>query len=209
MSETKTPVKKGNKTTELIIGSAAAKVEAAVKSLLNVAPEVAKLQTTINQSTLEVVNLEDKIGSLKQDYANKVAQNKIEIEQQFKADEKAFVDNWMRSNGMTCLPAADLSRMKTDLTEATQNVQETVNKAVNAATSAMKKDHDNATAMAKLEFEKKEADNKASIVQLTDKVEFLEEQVSYWKQALEEERKAGVERAKASSIGTLNVGTPR
>ena len=63
--------------------------------------------------------------------------------------------------------------------------------------------------MAKLEFEKKEADNKAAITQLTDKVKFLEEQVGYWKEALEEERKAGVERSKASSIGTLNVGTPR
>lgn len=209
MSETKAPVKKGNKTTELIIGAAAAKVEAAVKSLMNVAPEVEKLQTTIHQSTLEVVNLEDKIGGLKQDYQNKVAQNKIEIEQQFTADQKSFVDTWMKNNGMTCLPANDLNKMRTDLTEATQNVDKTVASAVNAATSAMKKDHDNATAMAKLEFEKKEADNKAAITQLTEKVKFLEEQVGYWKEALEEERKAGVERAKASSIGTLNVGTPR
>lgn len=61
--------------------------------------------------------------------------------------------------------------------------------------------------MAKLEFEKKEADNKAAITQLTDKVKFLEEQVGHWKTMLDNQMKAETERAKYGQISTLNVGT--
>jgi hypothetical protein len=100
--------------------------------------------------------------------------------------------------------------MKNDLEEATTKMDANIQKAVNAATGAMQKEHNNATALAKMEFEKKEAENTAKITQLTEQVKFLQEQVGYWKKALEDEREAGVKRAQASSIGTLNVGnTPR
>jgi hypothetical protein len=205
MSTTAAP-KKGNKTTEIIIGSAASRMEAAVKSLLQVAPEVEKLQTTIANGTLEVVNLEDKIGALKQDYTNKVAQNKIELEQAYKADAKGYVDEYLAKNNLTAIETDELDEMKNDLEEATTKMEANISKAVVAATSSLKKDHDNADALAKMTFEKKEAENTAKITQLEGQVKFLTEQVGYWKKALEDERTAGVERAKASSIGTLNVG---
>ena len=209
-TEKKPAVKRGNKTTEIIIGAGAAKIEAAVKSLLQVAPEVEKLQETINKSTLEVVNLEDKIGGLEQDLKNKVAQNKIDLQQAYDADQKAFADKYLAANNMEAVSSDKLETLESALEEATTKVSQTVTAAVNAATSSMKKDHDNADALAKMTFEKKEAENTAKITQLESQVKFLNEQVGYWKQALEDERKAGVERAKAASIGTLNVGnTPR
>jgi len=204
--QAKVPAKKGNKTTEIIIGSAASRMEAAVKALLQVAPEVEKLKTTLNSGTLEVVNLEDKIGALKQDLTNKVAQNKIELQQAYDADQKAFVDNYLQRNKLVAILETKMDELHDSLDEATTKMSENISKAVNAATSAMKKDHDNADALAKMTFEKKEAENTAKITQLESQVKFLTEQVGYWKKALEDERVAGVERAKAASIGTLNVG---
>lgn len=205
-----TPAKKGNKTTEVIIGAASSRMEAAVKSLLAVAPEVEKLQKTISQSTLEVVNLEDTIGALKQDLVNKTSQNKIELEQAYNADQKSFADKYLNQNRLVAVAENDLTGLRNDLEEALNKRDEAVSKAVNAATSSMKKDHDAADALAKMTFEKKEAENAAKITQLEAQVKFLGEQVGYWKLALEAEQKAGIERAKAASIGTLNVGnTPR
>lgn len=209
MSQTTAAPKKGNKTTEIIIGTAASKMEAAVKSLLQVAPEISKLQETVNQGTLEVSNLEDKIGGLKQDYTNKVAQNKIEIQQAYDSDAKSFADRWLNTNNMEAIPCDELETIKNELEEATIKVSETVNKAVGAATGSMKKDYDNAIAIQKLEHEKKEANNQAEIVQLKNQVSFLTEQVNHWKTMLDSQVKAETERAKYGQINTLNVGNPQ
>lgn len=204
---TQKPAAKGNRTTEIIIGSAAAKLETAVKAMNTAVVEVGKLEEKAQAHTLKVTDLEDKIGSLEQDLKNKTAQNKIELQQAYDADQKAFADKYLQSQGMTAIGTDELEELKADLEEATDKMSENVNKAVGAATSALKKEHDAADALAKMTFEKKEAENTAKITQLEAQVKFLTEQVGYWKKALEDERAAGVERAKASSIGTLNVGS--
>lgn len=198
--------KKGNKTTEIVIGAGAAKLESAIKTLLQVAPEIEKLSKITQEGTLEVVNLEDKIGGLKQDLTNKTAQNKIELQQAYDADQALFAEKYLQANNLTAIKGEELSELQDKLMDATDNLETNVAKAVNGATSAMKKEHENAVAIAKLEFEKKEAENNANLKQMGEQVKFLTEQVGYWKKALEDERTASVERAKAASIGTLNVG---
>lgn len=204
------PAKKGNKTTEIIVGAGAQKLVTAVAALRGVVEVIDQLPTKVQENLILVSDLEDKIGGLKQDLQNKTAQNKIEIEQAYQADCRSFVDKWLSANGMTSIETSDLNELKSDLEEATTKMNENVAKAVNAATSSMKKEHENEIKMKTMEFEKKEADNLATIKQNAEQIKFLNEQVGYWKKALEDEREAGVKRAQASSIGTLNVGnTPR
>ena len=77
--------------------------------------------------------------------------------------------------------------------------------AVGAATGSMKKDHDNALAMAALTHEKKEADNLANIKQLTSENKFLQDQIVHWKNMLDNQMKAETERAKYGQISNLNI----
>lgn len=153
-----------------------------------------------------MVNLEDKIGGLEQDLKNKVAQNKIELENAYKADQANFANKYLTENSLVAVAKDKLNELEESLEEATTKMADNVRKAVEAATSSMKKDHENANELAKMTFERTQAENTAKLTQMEAQVKFLSEQVGYWKQALEEERKAGVERAKAASIGTLNVG---
>lgn len=203
----KAPVaKKGNKTTEIIVGAAAMKLEGAVKGILAAVDEVTKLEVKAQETTLKVVDLEDKVGGLEQDLQNKIAQNKIEIKNQYETDKETFVSEYLHENNMTMVETPEFDRLSTLVRDAAQNEAAAVSKAVNAATGALKSAHESEKKVMELEYKTKEANNIAEMQQLKNQAKFMEEQVAHWKGALDDERKAGVERAKAASIGTLNVG---
>src|ERR1044072_3651260 len=208
-TSTATPTKKavGNKTTELIIGSAASKLQTAVNGLNTAILEVSKLETRAHEGTLKITDLEDKIGGLQQDLKNKEAQNKIDLQLSYDSDRKAFVDKWMQENGMTAIKLTDLQNLNSELTQIKDKFDSNVKAEVAKAEAIAKAKHEQESKIKDLEHTSKEAENKAKISQLEDKVSFLEEQVNSWKDALNAERTASVERAKASQIQNLHVGS--
>jgi hypothetical protein len=202
------PVKKatGNKTTEIIIGSAAVKLQNAVKSAYSALEEVKNLDVKAQEGTLKVSDLEDKIGGLKQDLENKTAQNKIDLQQAYDADKKAFVDNWLKENNVVVVDDATYKNLQNELASMEVKMESTVRTEVGKAVGIEKANSANALKIAQLEAEKKEASNVAEISQLKAQIMFLEKTSKSWEDALTAERAAGIERAKASSINTLNVG---
>lgn len=170
--------------------------------------EVAKLEVKAHENTLKVTDLEDRIGGLQQELANKIAQNKIDIQLAYDSDVKSFVEKYLRENNMTTIEVVVLSDLKSELNKVKDNFDSNLKAEVAKAVAIEKSNSANALKMMELEQKHTEAANKAQIEQLNAKVEFLEEQVDSWKEALAAERTASVERAKASSIGTLNVGNP-
>lgn len=208
MSEVKkeAPKKVGNKTTEIIVGTAALKLGSALTSISAAMGEVAKLGDTAQAMTLKVSDLEDKIGGLKQDLENKTAQNKIELQQSYDADKKAFVDGWLKENNVIVVDEAGYKALQTELAGMEAKMETTVKNEVAKAVAIEKANSANALKIAQLEADKKEASNVAEINQLKAQITFLEKTSKSWEDALTEERKAGIERAKASSINTLNVG---
>jgi predicted nucleic acid-binding Zn-ribbon protein len=197
---------KGNKNTEVIVGSAAIKLESAVKSILGAAQEVSNLDNRAAECTLKVSDLEDKIGSLESELKNQKAQNKFELDLQFKADKKSFVDVWMNENNMVYLPSIDLEDLKTKLSEATQEVNQTVSKAVNAATGALNKSHESDLKIRGLEYTTKEATNIATIDQLRSEVAIWKQQAEQWQKALDSERAARIETSKNSTVSQTFTG---
>jgi molecular chaperone GrpE (heat shock protein) len=210
MENVKTPVAKkvGNKTTEIIVGTAVSKLTTVVKGINDAVQEVNKLETRIQDGTLKVTDLEDKIGGLEQDFKNKVAQSKIELEQAYTANRESFVGQFLAEKKMAMIPSKELGDLQLKLEEATSKVEDAVSKAVGIATGTMKSAHANEIKIANLEHEKKEANNMAEITQLKAQNKFLEDQVSHWKNMLDAQVKAETERAKYGAINTLNVGTP-
>lgn len=201
-----TPAKKGNKTTEVIIGQGAQKFLGAVKQLESVVQVIGKLPDTIQESVLQVTNLEDKIGGLKQELVNQTAQNKIEIQQAYEADRDAFANKWLQDNNVVAVNQEELAGLKQKVANFDQTLENTVKTEVGKAVGIEKANSANALKVQQLEHEKKEAENVAKIAQLQQQNTFLAQQMEYWKKALDDERQAGIERAKASSIHTLNVG---
>jgi len=206
---TKTPKAKGNKTTEAIIGSAALKLGSAVKSLTDAFKAAEGLEQLVEEGTLKVTNLESNIAELQNKLKQDKANASFELELAYKTDEKAFADKYLVDNGLKAVAESEWNNLNSQL----KNVQETFDKRVSEEThkaiGAITKDHKNEMTIKEMEYRNKEAENLAAINQLKDKVAFLEDQVESWKAALDAERQAGVERAKASAIGTLNVGASK
>lgn len=201
-TEKKTVV--GNKTTELIIGSAANKFLSATTSFESMMDSYNKMKDefdqTISDKTLMVVTLESKIVDLKQDLENKTTQNKIELKNQYDADKKAFVEAWLRENGYTMIYVNELSALKKELVDTKSDVENKIKVAVTAKEEILTESHKNEITTLKLTHEKDQAQNDAKISLMNEKIVFLTEQVDAWKTSADESRKASVEIAKAGQV---------
>lgn len=205
MAVAKKPSVVGNKTTESIIGAGASKLLNAVSSLQDVVKTLSNIDTIVEENTLKVVGLETTLAELEQQKKNTIAQNRIEIAQQFASDEQAFISDYLKNAGLVTIRPSEVDALKTELANTKSGIEDQVKREVNAQVGAIRAQFTNEAKMAALEHTTKEAQNLAKISQLEDRAAFLEEQVTSWKGALEAERTAGVERAKASSVGSINV----
>jgi hypothetical protein len=209
MSEVKAAAPKkaaGNKTTEIIVGTAAMKLGTALTGISAAMTEVAKLGETAQKMTLEVTDLEDKIGGLKQDLENKKSQNKIDLQQAYDSDKKAFVETYCKAEGVILVEDAEYKNLQAELETVTKGMEQKIAQEVGKAVGIEKANSANALKIATLENEKKEAGNTAEITQLKAQNKFLEDQVNHWKTMLDNQMKAETERAKYGAINTLNVG---
>jgi hypothetical protein len=178
----------------------------AVKNLNSAVNEVNKLDDRILTSTLTVTNLEDQIGGLEQNLKNKIAQNKIELQNQFDTDKKAFVDKWLEENGFVCTTEENLAQLNEKLEAATTNMEANIRKEVAIVTSSMTAKHNSEMKIKELELANKEAANTAEITQLKSQNAFLATQVDNWKLMLDKQVAAETARAQYGAINTLNIG---
>lgn len=206
VKEKKTVVKKATKTTEVILGSAALKLQAAVQALTKGTEEISKLTETADEYTLKIGVMQDELSELEQRKKNEIAQTKIDVQLAFDQNRQEYVEKYAQEKGLLLVDETQWNDVNQELSTIKREFDANVQKQVSAAVASAKKEAEMQLALAKLEYEKKEADNAANIKQLQMQNAFLEKQVSDWQKALEAERQAGVERQKASAIGTLNLG---
>lgn len=197
---------RGTKTTEIIIGAASSKLETGLKALIGVVDEVAKLDSKISENTLLISDLEDKIAAKEVELKNSIAQNKIELQQAYDSDRQGFVRAWVMEKGYEVVEAASLAQLKADLAAAKADTEAQIKAQVAIVTNTLNRNHESAKKEYELEFKAKEAQTAAALAQKDDKIKFLEDQVASWQKALNDEREAGVKRAQAGAIQTLNVG---
>lgn len=202
----KAPVKKGNKTTEIVIGSGAAKLQSAVNSLLGVVEVINQLPAKAQENLLLVSDLEDKIGGLKTDLANNIAQNKIELQQAYDRDTQTFVDQFLKENALVTISSEEVRNLRENVQNAAAHLETAVKAAEARATGIEKSNSANELKIQKLEHEKKEAANQAEIAQLKQQNAFLETQMKNLQTMMETQMKNETERAKYGQISTLNVG---
>lgn len=194
------PVPKGTKATEIILGTAAVKLGTGVKALTEMMEEVNKMGTVITENSLLISSQEDKLESLSLELRNTIAQNKIEIEQAYESDKKTFVQKWLDENNSIAMDKLSLTKMEQELQEVTDTKEEEIKKQTSAAIGAITSKHNSEKREMELQFKATEAENKAALNQKDDKIKFLEDQAAAWRKALENEQEAGIKRAQAGAI---------
>lgn len=203
-----TPTSKpvGNKVTEVIIGQAAGKLSTATKGIIDATVEISKLAEIANEQSLLIVDRQNKIAELNQELKNSIAQNRIEIQQAFEADQETFFEKYLAENGLTSVPETEYNELVESLRKMQISHEADIKAAESRAFGIANADKASALKIAQLEHEKKEASNIAEISHLKAQAANLNAQVEMLTKQLDEQRKATVEVAKAGSVGTINVG---
>jgi len=196
----------GNKTTEIVIGAAYLKLQAASKSLQEGVKQSEELVKIVEENTLKVTNLEDKIGALTTEYEEKRKKITFDLDLDYRSDKEKFVRNYVTENSLVLVKKEEYEDLNKKISDLSQGSQKAVNEALSSQKSQLEKDHKAEISILNSSFSAKEAENKATIESLKNQLAAALQSVEDWKKALDQERLAGIERAKASSIGTLNVG---
>jgi chromosome segregation ATPase len=202
----RTTTKKTSVSSEVVFGQAAQQINKAVNELNNATKTVTQLVGQIDDLTLQVSNKEAQITELSVQYAEKARQAEVEFELNMKANSERIVSEYLRANGKEAIISSELKALRQELETVKANTEAETNRQVAEVTNMLKSQFENDLRFIQSENKAVAAENASKIGVLAEKNKFLEEQVTKLYTQLDAERAAGIERAKAGSIGNITVG---
>lgn len=206
MAVTKTTVKKGNASTEVILGQAAQQITKAVAELATATSTIGKLAAQAEELTLQVSNKEDEIAALDVKFAEKERQLTVDLDLSFKANTNKVVTEYLASVGKESITTSELSSLRSELSDVKHSADKTAKEAVGSALATAKSQYENDIKLLHSENKAIAAENASKIGVLAEKNAFLQDQVTKLYAQLDAERSAGVQRAQAGSVGSINIG---
>ncbi len=201
-----TPTKKSSATTELVLGQAAQQINKAVAELASATSTLNELTKTSEDLTLQVANKEEQIASLDIQYAEKARQAEVDLELTMKSNVEKVVTTYLNENGKVAVTKTEWNGLTKELTDTKANAEAETKKQVAIVSSTLKSQYENDIRFLQSENKAVAAENASKIGTLGEKNKFLEDQVTKLYGQLDAERSASIERAKAGSIGSINVG---
>ena len=203
---TKTTVKKGNASTEVVLGQAAQQITKAVTELATATATIGKLASQAEELTLQVSNKEDEIADLDVKFSEKERQLTVDLDLSFKANTNKVVTEYLASVGKESITTSELSSLRSELSDVKHSADKSIKEAVGSALATARAQYENDIKLLHSENKAIAAENASKIGVLAEKNKFLEEQVTKLYAQLDAERSAGVQRAQAGSVGSINIG---
>lgn len=200
-----TTAKKASVSTEIVLGQAAQQITKAVAELNNATATVNQLTNKAEELTLLVANKEEAIKALEVEFTEKERQLKVDLDLSFKANTDRVVNEYLTSVNKVAVSASELNTLRSELEEAKSNTDAQIKREVSTVASSLKSQYENEIKLIHSENKAIAAENAAKIGTLATQNKFLEEQVTKLYLQLDAERAAGIERAKAGSVGSINV----
>jgi hypothetical protein len=202
----KAPVKKATTGTEVILGKSALKLETGLVAVLAAVTELKQLQETSGDLTLKIAQQEADLEGLKASFNEQLRTGQVELANALKEDAKALVREVLAENGLEAVDSEELKALKKAYDTLKSEFNAQVSKDVAAAVRAATANFDADKKLYIAEQSSKEADNKAKVSNLEDKVLFLTEQNDALLGQLKEAGDNAVKIAQAGSIQTINLG---
>lgn len=203
----KTTTKKASVNTEMVLGQAAQQINKAVTELNSATATVSQLVSQAEELTLLVANKEAQISELEVEYAEKARQAEVQFDLNMKANAERVVTGWLSSNDKVAVLSSVLTTLQKELADTKAGADAETKKQVAQVSNSLKAQYENDLRFLQSENKAVAAENASKIGVLAEKNKFLEEQVTKLYLQLDAERAAGIERAKAGSVGSINVGS--
>lgn len=198
--------KKSTQTTEVVLGTAVNNLRKASTELTSAVEVVNKLADTAENLSGQIAEREGKIKELDTEFAERKRQAQVTLELDIKSMEQTAVDSILNRQGKISVLKAEYDGTITALNTLKSEMQKEIAKETAIVTNRLTKEFETEKKLAQSQFDGQQAQTKAELSQKEQQIAFLSEQVNMWKKALDDERQAGVERAKAGAIGSINLG---
>lgn len=206
MAVTKPTTKKATASTELVLGQAAQQITKAVNELVLATGTISKLSEQAEELTLLVANKEEAIALLDVQFNEKERQLSVDLDLSFKSNTDRVVTEYLKSTGKVSIQSVELDSLRQELHDVKSNINDQIKREVNSVVSGVKSDYENSIKLLHSENKAIAAENSSKIIVLAEKNKFLEEQTVRLYAQLDLERQAGIERAKAGAVGSINIG---
>ena len=187
---------------EVLIGASAIALKQASESmsnlLANFTESVESLNLLISQKQQELTNLEN-------EFLEKDRRKTIEFENLFLEKGIQGAKEILAKSDMLAISAKEHSDLINELSKLKENYQNDIQAVQRDAATAAKNQIDTEIKVLNLMHSQKEASNVAEIKALTHQNANLQKQIDLLVLQINDERKASIARAQASSVGTINV----
>ena len=195
MADTAKKKPTGTRTTEIIIGQSATNLQRGLESLRKLSSDLEEFDTHIEQKTLKVADLEDRIEKLTSEFNEKRRSSEVTFQNDMKQFEMQTVSQVLEIQNKVAISNEEYQSYKT----LQVDFDKKVNEAVNSRVQSLSLEHKNQLELLKANNERDNAQKDAQLTVLKDKIDMLQRQISSYENMIDENRKAETERAKATT----------
>jgi hypothetical protein len=194
--------------TDVVISSAAAALVKATANIQEAFKSVDSLTETAENLTRDIAGKKAEIESLTETYQTKYRQSEVDFNLKLAEKKDATVTEYLKSVGKEAVESAAYKALQSELTKVVADRDAEVERAVAIENSRLTRDFNSEKALLESQFQTSTVKQVAQIESLQKENASLTAQVTQLFKQIDAERAAGIERAKASAIGSVNVGTP-
>jgi len=200
--------KKKTVSSEAIVGSAAITLNRAVTAAQEAITKLATLSSEAEDKQFAIAELEAKTAELTVQFNEKKRAGQVEVDLEIKAYKLDAAKTIATANGFVLVDAEVNNKLRDDYNKLVTDFDKKVATDTNIKLGFIQKDYDNRIALAEANAKAAAAQLNSDLVTARGQIKFLEEQIVMWKGQLEAERNAGVSRAQAGAVGTINLSAP-
>lgn len=197
---------KGTAKTEMVIGTAAAKLSAASKAVLEAFSQSEKLVEIMDENALRIAHQEEQITNLAADYERAKAENDFNLQMEYRQGENEFAKGYLEKNDLVAVPNDEYTGLKDKYNTLKKDFDNKLATETAINRNTLEKEYNNQRNLDAANAKADAATKDATITQLNAQLMSAIETAASWKAQLEAQRAAETERAKHSQIGTLNLG---
>lgn len=203
MSETISAKKKpvGNTTTEVLIGSAASKLETAVKSLLSSMDSITDMERKSEQLTLLIVNKEQQIEELDSIYKQKEDTKKYELDLFSKQYPEQLLESYLNNTNQVVLS----KRAYNELVSTSKEFDTKLKQEIGSLEGVLTERFNNELKTNALMNEKTNAELAAKLQQKDSEISLYQHTISRLEQEIKDARELTRSVAESGKIGSINL----
>lgn len=194
--------------TDAVISSAAAALVKATANIQEAFKSVDGLNETAETLTRDIAAKKAEISGLTEEYQTKYRQSEIDFNLKLAEKKDATINEYLKSIGKEAVESTQYRHLQNELARAITERNDEVKKAVAIENSRLTRDYNSEKALLQSQFETASAKQLAQIESLTERNGALNNEIAKLFKEIEAQRALTAEVAKASAIGSVNVGTP-